>query len=200
MILINLLPHREVARKKRKEQFLVFAASAALAGGALALLVSTWYQHATDVQRQRNGLLTTEIQKLDSQIKDIAGLRAEIQGLRARQTAVENLQSDRNTPVYLLNQLVEQVPEGIYLVSIKQENQVVSIAGVAQSQERVSELLRNLSANGEWLTRPELVEIAAAVQQLSQKEQRRVYNFTMRAQLVRAGVKDAASADAPEKK
>lgn len=195
MILINLLPHREAARKKRKEQFFVLAASAAVAGGMLAFLVSTWYQHSTDVQRQRNTALSGEIQKLDGQIKDIAGLRTEIQSLRARQTAVENLQSDRNTPVYLLNQLVEQVPEGIYLVSIKQENQVVAIAGVAQSQERVSEFLRNLSSNGEWLTRPELVEIAAAVQQITSKEQRRVYNFTMRAQLIRAGAKDAASAD-----
>ncbi len=186
MILINLLPHREAARKKRKEQFVMMAAGAALCGTALAFLISLWYQHELDFQRSKNAYLQSETQKLELQIKDVASLRAEIQSLKARQQAVENLQADRNTPVQLLGQLVERVPDGVYLLSVKQEGQGVTLTGVAQSQERVSELLRNISSSEAWLTRPELIEILSTVQQIGAKEQRRVYSFTVRAQLVRS--------------
>lgn len=185
MILINLLPHREAARKKRKEQFVMMVAGAAFAGAAVAFLISLWYQHELDFQRGKNTYLQSETQKLELQIKDVANLRSEIQSLKARQQAVENLQADRNTPVQLLGQLVERVPDGVYLLSVKQEGQSVTLTGVAQSQERVSELLRNISSSEAWLTRPELIEILSTIQQISSKEQRRVYSFTVRAQLVR---------------
>ena len=184
MILINLLPHREAARKRRKEQFLVYAALAAVLGGALSALVHTTVQAQVDAQRARNTFLQEETKKLEDQIKDIAGLQAEIASLKARQAAVENLQSDRNMPVYLLDELVNKLPDGVYLVSMKQENQTVQLVGVAQSQERVSELLRNLNAS-KWLSRPELVEIVSTVQAISTREQRRVSNFTVRAGLTR---------------
>ncbi|MGB4059255.1 MAG: PilN domain-containing protein [Burkholderiaceae bacterium] len=184
MILINLLPHREAARKRRKDQFLVFAASAAVLGAALSALVHTSVQAEVDAQRARNAYLQEETGKLEAQIKDIAGLQAEIASLKARQAAVENLQSDRNTPVHLLDELVNKLPDGVYLVSMKQENQSVQLVGVAQSQERVSELLRNLNGS-KWLSRPELVEIVSTVQAISPREQRRVSNFTVRAGLTR---------------
>jgi type IV pilus assembly protein PilN len=106
-------------------------------------------------------LLRPEIKKLEGQIKDIATLQEEIAALRARQQAVEDLQADRNLPVHLLNELVRQLPDGVYLTSMKQDNQTVTLTGVAQSNERVSELLRNLGNNSPWLTKPELVEIVA---------------------------------------
>lgn len=185
MILINLLPHREAARKRRKEQFMVYAALAAVAGAALSALIHTTVQAQVDAQRARNVYLQDETKKLEEQIKDIAGLQSEIASLKARQAAVENLQSDRNTPVHLLDELVTKLPDGVYLVSMKQENQTVQLVGVAQSQERVSELLRNLNAS-QWLTRPELVEIVSTVQSISPREQRRVSNFTVRAGINRA--------------
>ena len=95
------------------------------------------------------------------QIKDIATLRAEIEALKARQKAVEDLQTDRNMPVHLLNELVKQTPEGVYLTAIKQNGQVVPVNGMAQTNERVSEFLRNTAYNSPWLEQPELVEIKA---------------------------------------
>lgn len=191
MILINLLPHREAARKKRKEAFIVFALLAALLGGGMAFMVSLWFQHGIEVQQARNTFLEQENKKLDDQIKDIASLRAEIQSLKARQQAVENLQSDRNTPVHLLTDLVTLIPDGIYLTSVKQEKQTVSVTGMAQSQERVSELLRNLATGSEWMNRPELIEIIAASQSVSSREQRRVFSFNVKVQLVKPESKSA---------
>jgi type IV pilus assembly protein PilN len=168
VILINLLPHREAARKRKKEQFVVHAVLAAVAGLAVSALIQTTVQAQVDAQRARNTYLQDETKKLEAQIKDIAGLQTEMASLKARQAAVENLQSDRNTPVHLLEELVKKLPDGVYLVSMKQDNQTVQLAGVAQSQERVSELLRNLNAS-EWLSRPELVEIVSAVQSVSEQ-------------------------------
>ena len=81
--------------------------------------------------------------------------------MRARQQAVEDLQADRNLPVHLLTELVKQMPDGVYIVSMRQDNQTVTLQGVAQSNERVSELLRNLANNTPWFSKPELVEIVA---------------------------------------
>jgi type IV pilus assembly protein PilN len=185
MILINLLPHREAARKRQKEQFFTQLGLSALLGGIICGAIFTWYQGQIATQQERNSFLQNEIAKLDIEIKDIASLQHEIASLRARQTAVEDLQGDRNLPVHLLDELVAQLPDGIYLSSMKQENQSVLLVGVAQSQERVSELLRNLGNQSPWLSRPELVEIVAANVVVSSREQRRVSNFTIRVSLVR---------------
>lgn len=194
MILINLLPHREAARKKKKEQFLVSAGGAALLGCALAGLVHFWYQVQVDEQAARNSVLEQETQKLVTQISDIANLRAEIQALKARQEAVENLQSDRNTPVQLLTELVEQIPDGVYLQSLRQEGSFVLLTGLAQSQERVSELLRNLSSKSQYLDRPELVEIVSTLQSVSAREQKRLASFSIRAHIVRPNAPKAPDA------
>lgn len=186
MILVNLLPHREAARKRRREVFFATLGIAALVGGLICGAIYSWYLAQIDGQRSKNNFLKAEITRLEGQIKDIATLQAEIAALRARQNAVEDLQGNRNLPVYLLSELVKQLPDGVYINSMKQDNQTVLITGVAQSNERVSELLRNLANNSPWLTRPELVEITAGSVALSPRDQRRVSNFTMRVGLKRA--------------
>ena len=185
MIFINLLPHRAAARKKQKEQFLTQLGLSALLGGMICGGVFTWYQGQISIQQGRNSFLQAEITKLETEIKDIVSLQQQIASLRARQIAVEDLQADRNLPVHMLDELVKQLPEGIFLRTVKQENQSVLLQGVAQSQERVSELLRNLANNSAWLTKPDLVEIVAATVPVSGREQRRVANFTVRATLTR---------------
>lgn len=198
MILINLLPHREAARKRRQEAFYVALGASALAGGLIAGAIYAWYAAQISSQQGRNNVLQTEIKLLEAQIKDIATLQQEIAALRARQQAVEDLQADRNMPVHLLNELVRQLPDGVYVTNVKQDNQVVTINGVAQSNERVSELLRNLSSRSPWLTRPELGEIVAGNVNLGARDQRRVANFVVRVRLLRASeaqkLAEAASA------
>ena len=194
MILINLLPHREEKRQRRKIAFFAGLGVAAAAGLAV---VGVWYlvvQQMTSAQQERNDFLTAEIRKLEVQIKDIATLRAEIESLKARQKAVEDLQIDRNVPVHLLNELVKQTPEGIYFRSIKQEGQSLTVSGIAQTQERISELLRNTAYSSEWLVRPELVESKAAAAQGANKEQRQLFEFAMRLGVKRP--QEAASAPA----
>ena len=184
MILINLLPHREEKRRQRKRAFFAGLGLAALLGLGVAGVWFTVLQQMTVAQVSRNDFLKTEIARLDAQVKDIATLRAEIEALKARQKSVEDLQTDRNTPVYLLDELARQTPEGVYLNTIKQTGQVVAIVGVAQTNERVSELLRNVS-NSTWLERPDLVEIKAANITTAGREQRRLYEFSMRVTLKR---------------
>ena len=196
MILINLLPHREAARKQKREFFFVTLGVAALIGGLICGGIFSWYQGQIFSQKDKNSLLKREITKLEGRIKDIAGLQQEIAALRARQNAVEELQGNRNLPVYLLTELVKQLPDGVYINSMRQDNQMVLITGVAQSNERVSELLRNLANKSSSLYRPELVEITAATVSLSARDQRRVSNFSMRVLLKRPSdqAKTAASA------
>lgn len=186
MILINLLPHREIARKRRKELFNVSLGLSVFAGGLLAGMIFLWFQSQISTQQAQNQLLQSEIGKFDLQIKEIAGLESEIAALLARQQAVENLQADRNMPVYLLTELVQQLPDGVYVSSLRQEGQNVALQGVAQSNERVSELLRNLANNSPWFARPELVEIVAGSVSLTPRDSRRVSNFQIRVKLVRA--------------
>ncbi len=186
MILINLLPHREAARKRRQEQFYAALGGAVVLGALLAGFVYLWYEAQISSQRGKNQYLQTEIKRLEAQIKDIATLQSEIASLRARQQAVEDLQADRNLPVHLLNELERLLPDGVYVTSLRQQNQAVMITGTAQSNERVSELLRNFAYNSPWLTRPELIEIVAGNVALSPRDQRRVSNFSVRMQLRRA--------------
>lgn len=196
MILINLLPHREAARKRRKDIFNVSLGASALLGGVIAGAVFLWYQSAISTQQESNGLLSAEIKKLEGQITDIAGLEAEIAALRARQQAVEDLQSDRNLPVHLLTELVNQLPDGVYITKMVQVDQQVTLNGVAQSNERVSEFLRNLGNNTPWFRKPELVEIVAGSVSLSPREQKRVSNFVVKVGLVRSSEAEKATSSA----
>ena len=196
MILVNLLPHREAARKRRREAFFATLGLAAIAGLLISGAVYSWYLTQIETQRGKNLFLKTEITRLEGQIKEISTLQAEIAALKARQNAVEDLQGNRNLPVYLLTELVKQLPDGVYITSMKQDNQNVLITGVAQSNERVSELLRNFSNNSPFLSKPELIEITAGSVALSPRDQRRVANFSMRVALKRASDPKAASSAA----
>ena len=186
MILINLLPHREEARKRRKEAFQATMFASFLLGLVIAGAIYWWFQMMITDQQAKNNFLQQEIKVLEEQIKEIASIEDEIAALRARQKAVEDLQSDRNLPVHLLTELVKQMPDGVYITAIGQTGQTITMQGMAQSNERVSELLRNLSANTPWLDKPELSEITASTVSLSQRDQRRVSSFNLKFQLVRA--------------
>jgi type IV pilus assembly protein PilN len=180
VILINLLPHREERRKRRKIAFFAGLGAAAVAG---LLIVGAWYaivDGLTKAQEERNQFLKSEIAKLETQIKDIADLKAEIASLTARQKAVEDLQVNRNLPVHLLNELVKQTPEGVYFSNVKQTDDVLLVHGIAQTQERISEFLRNTGNNSEWLDKPELVESKATLMTAANKEQKRLFDFSVR--------------------
>ena len=200
MILINLLPHREERRQRRKQAFFAGLTAAAVAG---LVGVGLWYlvlQQMISNQQERNGYLSAEIKKLEEQIKDIATLKSEIEALKSRQKAVEDLQTDRNMPVHLLNELVRHTPEGVYLVSIKQDGQGVLVNGIAQTNERVSEFLRNTTYNSEWLEKPQLIEIKAANVTTAGREQKRLFDFSVRLNLKRPQAKapePAGAASAP---
>lgn len=195
MIRINLLPHREEKRKQRKAAFFRMLALAGVAGLAIVMAASGIIAAKISAQEQRNNFIKAENTKLDAQIKEISTLKQEIDALKARQQAVEDLQSDRNQPVYLMDELVKQVPEGIYLRAFKQDNQRVVVSGYAQSNERVSEMLRNMNGNSLWLERPDLIEIRSAT--IGQgKEQKRVFDFTINVGIKRPRDKEAAAAGA----
>lgn len=185
MILINLLPHRERRRRRRKAAFFAGLGLAVIAG---LCVLGAWYlvvEQLSAAQQKRNQFLRAEVGKLEVQIKEISSLKAEIESLKARQKAVENLQTDRNIPVHVLNELVRQTPEGVYFTSVKQDGPVLVLSGIAQTNERVSELLRNTAYNAQWLTRPELVEIKVATVQTAAREQRRLFDFSLRVSIKR---------------
>jgi type IV pilus assembly protein PilN len=190
MIRINLLPHREQKRQARQRQFVSLAIGLAILGAALVLLVHVALGWQIEGQESRNGLLKTEIAKLDSQIKEIDKLREQTQALLARKQVVETLQSNRTEAVHLLDQMVRQLPDGIYLKSLRQAGAKVTLTGYAQSSARVSTLMRNIEASP-WLQNPELVEIKSVVSPAS--KDLRVNEFTLNVRL-----KQAAPPDEPK--
>ena len=200
MILINLLPHREVARKRRREMFQATMFASFLVGLLIAGGVYSWFQMQISEQQAKNTFLESEIKVLENQIKEIATIEEEITSLTARQKAVEDLQADRNLPVHLLTEMVKQLPDGVYVTSIKQEGRKIVMQGMAQSNERVSEMLRNLANNTPWLAKPELVEIVSATVPLTARDQRRVGAFRMNFQLMRASEVEKANAEAQSAK
>lgn len=191
MIKINLLPHREARRKANKIAFYRWLVLAAMFGGVVVLVVFLYYQAKIADQESRNHLLKSEIAKLDTQIAQIATLKQEIEALKARQQAVEDLQSDRNQPVYLMDEMVKQVPEGVYLSSFTQEGQKVTVVGYAQSNERLSELLRNLAGRSEWLESPNLLYSNFKVLGTG-RDSKRVYEFSMNFTIKRPRDKEKA--------
>ncbi len=196
MILINLLPHREAARKRRKEVFHATLFVAFIAGLLIAGFIYWWLQMMIADQQARNNFLTQNITALEEQIKEIANIEEEIAALRARQKAVEDLQADRNLPVHLLTQLVKQMPDGSYIKSLKQVGQSVGMDGMAQSNERVSEMLRNITDNTPWFSKPELIEITAQDVSLSPRDKRRASAYNLRFNLVRANQQKADDVNA----
>ena len=195
MIKINLLPHREAKRKQKKAAFIALMALMGIAGAVVVMTVGGYNARQISIQEQRNSIIQAANAELDKKIAEIATLKQEIESLKARQQAVEDLQGDRNQPVYLLDELVKQTPQGVYLRAFKQDGQKVVLSGYAQSQERVAELLRNLASNSPWLERPDLTEVKAVLLAGS-KNGRKAVEFTLAVGIKRPRDKDAAAAAA----
>jgi type IV pilus assembly protein PilN len=183
MIRINLLPHREMRRERRKKDFLGLGILTGIVAAALVFVVGVYNSNEISRQEERNTFVKGKNEELDGKIKEIASLRQEIDALKARQKAVEDLQSDRTVPVHLLDELVKYTPEGIFIKQIKQEEKKLTISGLAQSNEKVSELLRNLQSNTPWMEKPELIEIKSASLAASGanagREPKRVFEFLL---------------------
>ncbi len=185
MIFLNLLPHREAARVRRRQQFYQLLAASAVAGALISAAVLGWFYAAIDSQGQTNLFLEREIKVLDQQNQEVKDLEAQILALKLRQRAVEDLQSDRNVTVRLISELALQLPKGILLSNMTQSGVDLSITGVAQTNEKVSEFLVNLGRAGGWFLKPELVEIKSESYSLPTKVQIPVVDFKLRAALAR---------------
>jgi type IV pilus assembly protein PilN len=186
MIRINLLPHREQKRQARHRQFISITVGLALLALSVVGLVHVILSSQIDHQQGANKLLRTEIAKLDEQIKEIDRLREQTQALLARKQVVEMLQTNRTEAVHLLDQMVRQLPDGVYLRSLKQTGTKVTLIGFAQSNARVSTLMRNIETSP-WLTQPELVEIKSVANPGGRPglQEPRVNEFTLTFQLKR---------------
>lgn len=185
---INLLPHRAERRARAKKHFAMVSGLAAALGLVIVLAVHITYADLISNQEGRNQFLKSEIGKLDKEIAEIDKLKDEIQALLARKQIIETLQADRAQTVHLLDELVKQMPEGVFLKSIAQKGMRVQLLGYAQSNARVSTLMRNIEAS-RWLGDPELIEVKAAA-----LEKRRVAEFTMFISLKRAPAESTPSA------
>ena len=187
MIRINLLPHRAEKRKRRRTQFYVLSALMVVLGGLIGFLVHSIYAGSIEHQDSRNAFFKSEIAKLDQQTAEIRRLREQIEALLARKQVIEDLQSTRAESVYLLNELARGTPDGVYLKSVKQAGGRITLVGYAQSNARVSHLMRSLEESP-FLERPTLVETKAAT-----VDDRRVSEFTLSIGLERPKVEEDES-------
>ena len=187
MIRINLLPWREARRKAHNLQFYILMGMVAGLAASIVLLVHGYYATRISTQTERNRFLKDENAKLDKEIEEIKKLKEEIQALLSRKQVIETLQADRAQTVYLLEQLVRQIPDGVYLRSIKQTGLKVNLSGYAQSNSRVSTLMRNLEASP-YLESPDLVEIKVA-----NVNNKRLSEFTMNVSIKRQQAEPAAA-------
>ncbi|HSD37898.1 MAG TPA: PilN domain-containing protein [Rhodocyclaceae bacterium] len=161
MIRINLLPHREEARKQRRNQFYSLLGLVALLGGVVWFVGHTLIGQRIDAQESSNDFVKREIAVLDKEIAEIKRLQEQTQALLSRKQVIESLQSNRAETVHVFNELGKQVPEGVFIRSVKQSGVRINLLGYAQSNARVSQLMRNLDASPIF-EKPELVEIKAA--------------------------------------
>jgi len=190
---INLLPHREERRKRARQHFYVLAGGVGIIGILIVAAVHGFYSSRIETQIERNRFLKAENTKLDKEIAEIQKLKDETQALLARKQVIETLQTDRATTVYMLEQLVRQMPEGVYLKSVVQKGTRINLLGYAQSNARVSTLMRNIEASP-WLGSPGLVEVKAGV-----VDKRRVSEFNMNLSLKRPAAEKDAAKGAPAK-
>ncbi len=185
MTRINLLPHREMRRERRKREFVLSAAMFAALGAAVVFTGGMLIDQLISNQNDRNNVIAMANKKLDAEIAEIKDLKEQINGLKARQKAVEDLQSDRTIPVHLFAELVRLMPEGVFVQKLSQQGMNVTMAGYAQSNERVAELYQNLADRSDWLQKPQLLEtkeVALKEDNPGQKgpqEVRRVYEFNL---------------------
>jgi type IV pilus assembly protein PilN len=194
MIRINLLPHREERRKELKSQFYSLLVLAAVLGAAITLLVGLYYSAQITAQNERNNFIKEENAKLDESIKEVSSLKQEIEALKARQQAVEDLQGDRNQPVYMMNEIVRLAPEGLYLIEMKQEAQLITLQGYGQSHAVISNFLTLLNTS-QWMNRPEII-VNKGDQIGKDKDAKKVINFTMVVGIKRPRELESSSASA----
>ena len=185
MIRINLLPHREEKRKAKRQQFYGLLGLVSVLAGVIVFLVITVIDGYISAQDAKNDFLKKEIVALDKQIDQIKRLKEQTQALLARKQIIEALQRDRAEAVLLLSELVKQMPEGVYIKSMKQTGARIALIGYAQSNARVSTLMRNIEASP-WLEKPQLVEIKAVT-----VEKRRLSEFSMNAAIKRSSNQEA---------
>ena len=195
MIRLNLLPHREQKRQARRREFVTLSIGLAILAAAIVALGHVVLGNQTDNQNSRNALIKSEIAKLDEQIKEIDKLREQTLALLSRKQIVETLQTNRTEAVHLIDQVVRQLPDGIYLRLVKQSDNKVTLIGYAQSNARVSTLMRNIESSP-WLEKPALVEIKSV--QLPNVAGK-VNEFTLTLQVKRVAPPDVAPASAPGK-
>lgn len=196
MIKINLLPHREAKRKQLKNDFYSLLAFAGIVGAVIVIIIGTIFSRQLSAQLDRNTFIKAENLKLDEKIKEVASLKQEIDSLKARQQAVEDLQGDRNQPVFMLDELVRLTPEGVYLKTFKQDGQRIVLNGYAQSNERISEFIRNMDNKSPWMNKPDLVEIKSA--NLGQgRDAKKVFDFSINVGIKRPREVEAAASGAP---
>lgn len=193
MIRINLLPHREAAKKARKDKFMVSALLAGVAGLGIAALIYLYFQILIADQESANRMLEQENARLKVQIKEVETIEAEIAALKARQQAVEDLQSERNLPVDLMNHIIREVPNGSYVTSLQKTNKAVALQGMAQSNQTVSDLLGNVDRNMPWESRPQLVETKATDVDIGGGRKREVYGYSMNFRLDKPGAEEENS-------
>lgn len=185
MIRINLLPHREEARKAKRQQFYTMLGMVAALGALIVFFVYSIIAGYISSQEETNAFLKKEIAVLDKQIDQIKRLKEQTQSLLARKQVIESLQRDRGEAVHLLSELVRQVPEGVYLKSLKQDGLKINLTGYAQSSARVSSLMRNLEASP-WMERPELIEVKATM-----LDKRRLNEFNLNITVTRVKPEEA---------
>ena len=160
MIRINLLPHRELRRKQQQKEFFIVLGVVVGLGATVWFATHTYLSGQLDEQNGRNTYLEQEIAALDKQIEEIKKVQEQTTALLQRKKIVESLQANRAETVYLLDQLVRQLPDGVYLKSVQQKGSKVAVNGFAQSNARVSTFMRNLESSP-YLEKPSLVEIHA---------------------------------------
>lgn len=158
MMRINLLPHRQIKRAERQRQFGLMALFSAVLASAIVFAGWTFLSTKTQTQLNRNARLEQAIAQLDIEIADIKELKDQINNVLERKQIVENLQTNRSQAVVVMDELARQLPEGLFLKSMKQVGNVITLQGVADTNARVATLVRNLEVSN-WLTSPVLIEI-----------------------------------------
>lgn len=160
MIRVNLLPHRQIRREARQREFGLMAGFTAIAAAAIVFMGLTYIDSQVSTQSERNARLDAAIAQLDKEIADIKDLKDQISVMLDRKQVVENLQTDRSQAVILMDELSRQLPEGMYFKSIKQQGNIITLEGVADTNARIATLVRNLSSSN-WMESPNLIEIKA---------------------------------------
>lgn len=195
MIRVNLLPHRQIKREARQRQFGLMAAFTAIAASAIVFMAYTVINARIDSQSERNARLDAAIVKLDKEIKDIQDLKDQITAMLERKQVVENLQTNRSQAVVVFDELSRQLPEGMYLKSLKQVGDVITLEGVADTNARVATLVRNYNAST-WLETPGLVEIKAVT---ANGQKQNVFTLTVKLKAPQTEDGDDAPKDKAEK-